>query len=215
MTMIVPAVLTKNPDEFQEKLEFLESIQKIMDIHLDIADGEFVTNHTFLPKELGKINSRIKVEAHMMVKNPQYYFHDLEYAGVKMVSIHYESFFRLSDLETALKNAKFLGFETGLFLNPETEVSVVDSLADNLDVLALMSVHPGYQGQKFVPESYDRLELLRKKHPHALIEIDGGINLDNFSSIKEHRPDRIVIGSGIWQTKDVKQRIQEFFERLK
>lgn len=215
MAIIVPAILTKDPEEFLEKLEILEGIPEITDVHLDIEDGEFVPNHTFLPKELPKLKTRLAIEAHMMVRNPHFYYHDLEAAGINLVNLHFESFFRIADLLTAVKNLKSLGLRCGVFLNLATEVGVFDRLAGEIDVMGIMSVHPGFQGQKILPESYDRLENLRKNHPEATIEIDGGINTHNFFSIMAHRPDRIVIGSGIWHAKDARARIHEYMQKIK
>lgn len=215
MPILLPAILTRDVDEYYEKLRFLEQIPEISELHIDFEDGVFVRNDTFLPAALAARDSRLAAEAHLMVANPQKYFHALEHAGVKTIHLHFESFARQNDLTTAISNAKHLGFRVGVVINPETDISVFDGIADLIDIAMLMSVHPGFQGAKFVPESLDRLHALRKQYPKMQVQIDGGIKLDNIASVRAFGADRIVVGSGVWQNKDVKQAINELLNKIK
>ncbi len=215
MAKLVPAILTRDPEEVYEKIKLLESIPEVTDIQVDFEDGKFVDNLTILPHDLDPVETQLKIEAHLMVQNPQHYFHQLEHLGFWSVTFHYESFSKVSDLETAIRNAKTLGLEVGVAINPETEISAIDKLVTDVDFCLLMSVHPGLQGQKFVREALGRLKTLRRKHPKLMIEIDGGVNVDNFETILAFGADRIIVGSGIWQTPDPKKTIQEFLGRLK
>ena len=207
MAILIPAILTKDSDEYYEKLGFLEEIPEISEAHIDFEDGVFVPNATFLPKDLRQQSSRIRAEAHLMVSRPEKYFSELEHFSVKTVHLHHESFANIHDLVTAVRNAKHLGFRVGVAVNPETDISVFDGIADQIDIAMLMSVHPGFQGAKFLPESLDRLQALRVKYPKLPLEIDGGIKLDNIEAVRAHGADRIVVGSGVWQNKDVKGAI--------
>lgn len=215
MPILVPAILSKDPEEVREKVKLLESIPEISDLQIDFEDGQFVDNYTALPKDLAGLETRLKLEAHLMVKSPGQYFENLERLKIELLFLHFESFAKVEELLTAVSNARALGFRCGVAINPGTETSVVDRFVDQIDGVLLMSVNPGWQGQKFIPESLERLEVLRKAHRNAILEIDGGINLDNFETVVAHGADRIVVGSGIWQTPDPKETIYQFLEKLK
>ncbi len=216
MVQIIPAILTKDPDEIIEKIKFLESIPEIEEVHLDIEDGQFVPNTTVLPKSFQiPTQTRLQVEAHLMVVNPQAYFHDLEHCGINQVILHYESFTETTNLKIALQNAKILGFKTGVVINPQTEIAVFDAFMERPDFLMLMSVHPGFQGQKFLPETLERLQTLRERHPDAILAVDGGLKLENFQSVIAHGANRIVVGSGIWVTPQAGETIKKFLDKLK
>lgn len=215
MPNIIPAILTREADEAVEKLKFLEAIPDIAEVQIDFEDGQFVENTTVLPKGLPPLATRLSLEAHLMVKNPESYFHDLEELGFKVVIIHYESFKSEQELASAASNARSMGFTCGVAINPQTEVGVFDKFINQIDLCLLMSVYPGFQGKPFLPESLGRIQILRERHKDAIIEVDGGINLDNFMSVAAYGANRIVVGSGIWQTPDAKQTIHSFFQKLK
>lgn len=216
MATLVPAILTKEKDELLEKIKILETVEEISDVQIDFEDGQFVRNTTVLPKDLlGQLETRLKIEAHLMVSSPQNYLHDLERLAVDAAIIHYESFSRVGDLIATLDNMKYLNLKRGVAINPDTEVSTFDKLLPHLEICLLMSVHPGFQGQKFLPETLKRLQILRKLRKNVIIEVDGGINLKNFQNVIEEGAERIVVGSGIWQTRDPKQTIREFLKQIK
>ncbi len=215
MTVFVPAILTQDISDAKLKLDFLASMQGVTDLHLDIADGVFVPNKTILPGDIPANPTQLKIEAHMMVNNPSIYFQDLERAGVASVTIHYESFSQLEELVTAVDNLKILGLRVGVSINPETNVNVFDKFISKIDRCLLMSVHPGFQGSKFVPETFERLRELRKTHRDVIIEVDGGVTLENFESLMAHGANRLVVGSAIWKSQDPKQTIDKFLEKTK
>ena len=214
MAVLIPAILSKDPSEVEEKIRFLEGVPEITEVQLDFADGKFVPNTTAMPKEINALDTHLYLEAHLMVQAPQHYFHDLELLRPRTVIIHYESYHDLGHLFAALANIKALGMGAGVAINPRTEVSVLEKLAGEIDVALVMGVTPGFQGQSFIPETLDRINELRKLLPSLTIEVDGGVKLENFASIVGHGADRIVVGSAIWQTKDPKQTIQEFLKKL-
>lgn len=215
MPVIVPAILSKHPEEIDEKLRLLEIIPEVSEAQIDFADGRFVPNITAMPKELFGLRTNLSVEAHLMVQNPQNYFHDLERLPVNTVILHYESFHSTNELLTAIRNAKVMGFRCGVAVNPNTEIAIFEDLKDEVDMAVILGVHPGYQGKVFLSETLDRAADLRKRLSDAIIEVDGGVNLENFSSVVAHGADRVVIGSAIWHTKDSKKSIEEFFAKLK
>ena len=215
MAQLIPAILTKDPGEVSEKLEFLDGIPQIQEVQIDFEDGRFVENTTIMPKDLWGVKTRFKIEAHLMVAFPQAYFHDLEILNPRRVILHYESFSNAPDLVASLQNLKAMGFERGVAINPQTDISAFDGLNPHVDLFLLMCVEPGFQGRQFIPESLDKLAALRAAHKDAIIEADGGINLDNVGSVVAYGADRVVVGSGIWQTPDAQQTIQKFLEILK
>jgi ribulose-phosphate 3-epimerase len=115
----------------------------------------------------------------------------------------------------AAANLKALNIKPAVVLNPETDIAVFDQLAPEIEIFFLMSVHPGFQGRPFLPQTLDHALALRKKFPSAIIQMDGGINRDNIQTVRAHGASRIVVGSGIWHYPDPKQTIYELLEKLK
>jgi ribulose-phosphate 3-epimerase len=215
MPVLIPSILTRDAQDFHEKLSFLENVPEVNEVQIDFADGKFVDNQTLNPKQLGFFTTRLQLEAHLIVNYPQHYFHDLEALGFKRLILHHESFHDQEHLITALKNARHLGFSCGVALSPHTEVGVLDRLIDQIDMALLLGVYPGWQGQELLPETLDRISALRKRHPYVVIGVDGGVNLENFQSLIAHGADRLVVGSAMWITQDPKQVIREFLEKMK
>ena len=212
---LLPAILSRDPEEVREKVRFLESIPEISEVHIDFADGIFVDNATVMPADLSGIETRLKFEAHMLASGPHKFFHDLEHNGFDSVIVHFESFPRSQDLAAAVGNVRSLGLAAGVAINPDTDIAMLEPLMDKIDIAMIMSVYPGFQGRPFVPESLDKLQALRYRHPNAIIEIDGGVSLDTIQMLKSHGANRFVVGSGIWHAPDPKQKIYEFLNKLR
>lgn len=215
MAILIPSILSKDPEEIRGRLEFLESIPEIKFAQLDFADGKFVPNALPEPKEIGELETRIELEAHLMVVDPGRYLHDLEALGVKTVFMHYESFLTHEALQTTLENARQMGFIVGLALNPQTDIYIFDYFDKYIDEALIMGVNPGFQGQPFIPETLDRVRDLEKRHGAVIIEVDGGVKLANIESIVAHGADKVNVGSGIWQSQDPRETIEKFLEKLK
>jgi ribulose-phosphate 3-epimerase len=207
--VIIPGILTRDAEEIYEKIKVLESIPEVSEIHLDFADGVFVQNTTVLPGQLWDPQTRLKIEAHLMVKDPHKYFHDLEHIGVKRVILQYESFGNVPDLLNAIGNLKAMGMECAVALNVGTEISSFDPVVSQIDAVVIMSIAPGFQGQPFLPETYSRLDALHKNYPDLAVQIDGAVNSANISKIQNHGVSRFTVGSGIWHSPDPKKRIYE------
>lgn len=214
MAKLVPAILTRDPEEIYEKLKILESVPEVTEFQIDFADGRFVENKTCLPKDLKPFLTRLSGEAHLLTLTPNVFFHDLEHLGFESVVVHYEAFGIEPEIKNALKNGKYLGFSTGLGLNPHTDIEVVKKFEGLLDGVTLMSVHPGFQGQPFLEDTFARLAALRKLSKSFIIEIDGGVNLGNIQALAAHGADRLIVGSGIWHAKNPKKAIHEFLNIL-
>lgn len=215
MAVLIPAILSKEVSEVEEKIRFLESIPEIAEVHLDFEDGEFVPNDTVSPKDLFNIKTRLVIDAHMMVVSPQIYFHDLQHLGVDTADIHFESFNSFAELLNAVSNLHTLEMKAAVVINPETDIEIFKTLVPEIDVVFLMSVYPGFQGKPFLPASLDRSAALRKSYPNAIIQIDGGINLGNIEAARAHGANRIVVGSGIWHNLDAKKTIYELLSLIR
>ena len=212
---LIPSILTRSPDEIREKLRLLSEIPEITDVQIDFADGKLVPNELVHPSKIGELHTRLNLEAHLMVVKPSHYFHDLQHLGFKTVFIHYESFSNKEHVETALKNMKSLGFRSGLAVNPTTEIAVFDWLFGHFDEALIMGVNPGLQGQDFIPETLERIQALRKNHEDVIIEVDGGVKLNNVGSLIAHGANKLNVGSGIWITSNPEATIHEFLKKLK
>lgn len=215
MAILVPAILTRDPNEVSEKLQFLKKFPEVSDVQIDFADGQFAPNRTILPDEITRLPAKFKIEAHMMVKDPQHYFHNLEDLGISSVILHYESFSDHHQLESALRNIKFLEMKSGLAVNPNTDISVFDHFSLYVDVALVLGVNPGFQGQQFIPETLDRLKVLRERHEDVIIEVDGGVKLGNVGKLVGLGVDRVVVGSGIWVTQDPEETLKEFLKIIR
>ena len=215
MAQIIPAILSRRRDEIFEKLEFLGRIAEISEVQIDFADGQFVQSTTALPNELGGMRTRLGLEAHLMVINPTQHVNHLEQLHFQFVYFHYESFRDYRGLQTALRNAKAVGLKAGVALNPETSLDVVPQFISDADAVLVMGVHPGLQGKPFIPETLERVEILRKRHENAIIEVDGGVNLANAEALVAHGANRLVVGSAIWQTPNPEKTIRELIAKLK
>lgn len=215
MAILVPSILTKDAEELKEKVKFLESFDELQVVQLDFADGKFVPNELVYPKEVEVFATRLALEAHLMMVSPQHYFHDLEILGIKTVFVHYESFRHVDEVKVALKNAREMGFRPGLALNPNTDIKVFDWFVQEIEEALLLGVNPGFQGAKFIPQTLERLQALRKRHEKLIIEVDGGVKLGNLESLVAHGADKVNVGSGIWQTPNPQKTIEDFLAKLK
>lgn len=182
----------------------LETINRInqLDIdyfHIDVMDGEFVSNTSFLLTELNNLEGVFQkpLDVHLMVNYPETYFETLKRLNAEYVTIHYEI---LKD-ETLLNKIKEKGFKVGLSLNPQTPIECIYPYLNKIDIVLIMSVESGLGGQPFLFNSLEKIKLLKeeinKRQLNVLISIDGGINIINYQEIKKYKPDFIVLGTSL------------------
>ena len=174
-------------------------------LHLDVMDGHFVPNLTFgypIIKKL-KQNFDIPLDAHLMITNPESYIPVLAEIGVDYISIHQETVYHLHRYIQMIKD---YGIKAGIALNPATPISTVFPIIEHLDFVLIMSVNPGFGGQKFLPLALRKISDLKNKadqmNPDLLIEVDGGINNDNAEELKKAGADILVAGSYIFGADD-------------
>jgi ribulose-phosphate 3-epimerase len=167
-------------------------------IHVDVMDGHFVPNISMGPSIVKSVRDRTSIpfDVHLMIDPIEPYIEEFIKAGANIISIHPEA---NDDIDKCIDKIKSHNVKAGLAINPDTEWEVVLPFLDKLDIIVVMSVHPGFGGQKFIPAALEKLKLLRKKiddsHPHIELEIDGGVNFENIESILEAGADVIVAGT--------------------
>jgi ribulose-phosphate 3-epimerase len=173
---------------------------KVSYIHLDIMDGKFVNNKSFTVSEIKKFNdiSKKSFDVHLMVKNPIKYINDLALLNVNTISFHYEAVKNLDEVINLIKN---YGIKVGIAINPKTDINVLIPYLNMIDIVLVMSVEPGYSGQAFIESTYNKVEKLKEliinNNSKSLIEVDGGVNIENAPILKEKGTDIIVSASYI------------------
>jgi ribulose-phosphate 3-epimerase len=167
-------------------------------IHVDVMDGHFVPNISMGPSIVKSVRNKTSIpfDVHLMIDPIEPYIDDFIKAGANIISIHPEA---NDNIEKCIDKIKSNNVKAGLAINPDTNWEVVIPFLDKLDMIVVMSVHPGFGGQKFIPSALEKLKLLRKKidetHPHIELEIDGGVNFDNIESILKAGANVIVAGT--------------------
>jgi len=181
-------------------------------LHFDVMDGHFVPNITFGPVVLESIKKHcsIPLDAHLMIENVDKYIPDFVKAGADMVSIHIENNYHI---HRSLELIKSLGAKAGVVINPATSLKLLEEVLHYVDFVLLMSVNPGFGGQRFIPRSIERLKKLKAMvleiNPKVHIEIDGGIKEDNIKQVAEAGADIIVVGSAIFSSEDVEAQTRK------
>lgn len=175
-------------------------------LHLDVMDGNFVKNISFGPKFIKEARpySDLTFDAHLMIVNPWNYIERFAEAGADIITVHYEAC--KDRLKDTLKAIKTLGVKCGAVINPDTEVSAIKDVIEDCDMLLLMSVFPGFGGQKFIPEVLLKIseaaKLIESTGKDIDLEIDGGITAENVSEVKKAGANVIVAGSTVFKEKD-------------
>ncbi len=207
--LVAPSVLAADFSRLAEELQSVEASGADL-VHLDVMDGHFVPNITFGPvviKGMRKL-SELPFEAHLMISEPARYAERFAEAGAQWLTVHAES----SGWEEALAEAKALGLKRGLALNPETPTEPAEACLDELDFVLVMSVHPGFAGQRFIPEVLPKIrrlkEIKEKEGLGFLIGVDGGINRRTAPLVAEAGADLVAVGSAFFKAPDRAQLVK-------
>ena len=210
MVKISASILSKRNLETINELNQLD----IDYFHIDVMDGEFVSNVTFSLDELNKFEGSFQkpLDVHLMVNNPDNYFETLKRLNTEYVTIHYEI---LKD-EMILNKIKDYGFKVGLSLNPQTSIESIYPYLNKIDLVLIMSVEPGLGGQPFLFNSLDKIkalkEELKRQQLYVLLSIDGGINIINYQEISKYKPDLVVLGTSLIDSLQPNDLISKFRE---
>src|SRR5947209_599311 len=211
MIEVVPSILSADFSRLADEIARVERGGASM-LHLDVMDGHFVPNLTIGPPVVESVRkaTRLHLDVHLMIEQADRYAADFVKAGANSVSVHYEACRHLDGVLGIIRNA---GAMAGVVLNPGTPVSVLEDILDVADYVLLMSVNPGFGGQKLIPyvlRKVHDLDRMRRQKKLALpIEIDGGVHLDNLAEVVRAGCDWIVTGSAIFHSKDPEATVRE------
>ncbi len=210
--MISPSILSADFSNLEKEFKIMDE-ENVDFIHLDIMDGNYVPNISFGPGIVKSLRSltNITFDTHLMINNPENYIDEFAKAGSDIITIHSDATIHLNRTINLIKSK---GLKAGLSLNPHQSVDILDYVVDDLDLVLVMSVNPGFGGQSFIESSYRKIneirELIEKRNLNTLIEVDGGVKINNAKKILNSGADILVAGSAIFDGKDTRENIRKF-----
>jgi ribulose-phosphate 3-epimerase len=216
MGIIAPSILSADFTNLAQQIRLVE-IGGADWIHCDIMDGHFVPNITFGPVlvEAARKVTKLPVDVHLMIENPDNYVKDFIDAGADYVSVHVEE---VTHLNRAINRIKELGAKAGVVVNPGTPVDSIADIAEYIDLLLIMTVNPGFGGQKFIPNSTRRIkeavELRKKYNASYLIEIDGGVNVKTARAAFDAGAEVFVAGSSVFNADNISAATMELKQAI-
>ncbi|HXW84470.1 MAG TPA: ribulose-phosphate 3-epimerase [Candidatus Binataceae bacterium] len=216
LDQIAPSILSADFARLGEEVAKVEIAGADL-IHFDVMDGHFVPNLSIgvpVLESLRKV-TRLPLDAHLMISEPDRYVEAFAKAGANSISVHSEV---CSDIARMAQRLHGLGVRASIGVNPETDVQRVLGFADQLDMILIMSVHPGFGGQDFIPAALEKLRVVRRELDRrglkVDVEIDGGVKLDNIAEVKAAGANVFVSGSGIFGHQDYSKIVHDMRERL-
>jgi len=217
MKRIAPSILSADFSKLGEEVKAVEACGADL-IHCDVMDGHFVPNITIGPmviKALSKV-TKLPLDVHLMIEKPERYIKEFIEAGSKMLTIHVEA---TTHLQRHIQHIKEQGVKAGVSLNPSTPLDALDYILSEADFVLIMTVNPGFGGQKFLRSMLPKIKQLRKmineKGLSAEIEVDGGIGVDNIKDASQAGADIFVAGNAIFGSGDYRKTIKEMREKIK
>jgi ribulose-phosphate 3-epimerase len=204
MIKIAPSILSADFLRLGEEIKSAEAAGADL-LHVDVMDGHFVPNITIGPFIVEAIRSAtsLPLDVHLMIDDPDRYIEDFIKAGADLLTVHYEACVHLHRTIQCIKES---GVKAGVSLNPATPIRSLEHILPDVDVVLVMSVNPGFGGQKFIPQALDKIKILKEmiseKELSVCIEVDGGVKLDNCGDVLSAGADMLVMGSAFFNSKD-------------
>lgn len=217
MTKIAPSILSADFGRLAEDIRLAEEAGADM-IHIDVMDGLYVPNITIGPLVVESIRkvTRLPLDVHLMIINPERYIENFMKAGADFLTVHLEA---STHLHRTIWQIKELDVKAGVSLNPATPIWTVEEIIQDIDMLLIMTVNPGFGGQSFIPFCLDKIKkaknMISSKNAKALIEVDGGVKMENAKTIVEAGADILVMGSEFFGQKDYKIFLKQLRKELR
>ncbi len=209
--ILAPSILSADLANLQSEIEMINDSNADW-IHFDVMDGVFVPNISFGMPVCEAVNKYAKkpIDVHLMIENPDKYLKDFQKAGAHNITVHYEA---CVHLHRTIQQIKDLGCKASVAINPHTPVHLLEDILQDLDMILVMSVNPGYSGQSFITHTYQKVSalkaLIQQKGAKTLIEVDGGVNNKNAPELLKAGTDVLVSASYIFGASDPKATIQQ------
>lgn len=212
MIRLAPSILSADFSRLGEEVGLIEKAGAHV-IHVDVMDGHFVPNISYGAAVMKSLCGKTKLpfDVHLMIENPDNYLQDFVTDQTEYITVHQEA---CPHLHRTVQHIKSLGVKAGVALNPATSLTALDYILEEADLILIMSVNPGFGGQKFIESALKKAEALKALKAENgydfTIEIDGGINLQNVRSVTEAGVELVVAGSSVFGAADIEQRVGEF-----
>lgn len=217
MNRLAPSILSADFSKLGEQVALIESAGAQV-VHVDVMDGHFVPNISFgavvMKSLLGK--TKLPFDVHLMIENPDQFLEDFATDNTETITVHVEA---CPHLHRTIQHIKSLGIKAGVSLNPATPVSALDAIIEDIDQVLIMSVNPGFGGQKFIPSSLEKIravkELKEKRNPELEISLDGGVTLENIKTITDAGVELVIAGSTVFCAPDIEKSVKELLDLIK
>ncbi|MEX2493877.1 MAG: ribulose-phosphate 3-epimerase [Nitrospirales bacterium] len=211
---LAPSILSADFGRLREEVAEVEANGADL-IHVDIMDGHFVPNLTAGPALVRALRKGTNLNVHMMVTDPDCFIDEFADAGANGMTVHAET---CSHLHRTIHAVQEAGMKTGVALNPATPINMVEEVLPFVDLLLIMSVNPGFGGQAFIASSLDKIRrasrAIKELHSEALLEVDGGLKIENTHAVVQAGADSIVAGSAIFSSQDYQKTIGDFHKKM-
>lgn len=216
MNRLAPSILSADFSKLAEEVAMVEKAGAQI-IHMDIMDGHFVPNISYGPAVMKSLLGKtdLPFDVHLMIENPDLYIEEFVTKNTEIITVHQEA---CPHLHRTLQLIKSFGVKAGVSLNPSTHHSTLEYVFEDLDYVLVMSVNPGFGGQKFIPSSLAKIkaisEMKKEYNPDLIIAVDGGINLENVRSVVQAGANLVVAGSSVFGAPDIEAAVKNFLSKI-